>query len=272
MIVYASPYLNLRQIAASGQCFRMRETGDGVFEIISGTRFLRVCQQKDVCRFFCGEGEFEEYWKKYFDLETDYRVFLEKIDPEDHYLRRAAERGKGIRILRQDFFEMIVTFLISQQNNIRRVRRCIENLCSRYGKSCRTPEGAVYFGFPEPGALAAASAEELRECNLGYRGKYVQAAAAAVAGGNFPLAPLRDMDAQTAEEKLRELYGVGTKVAACIALFGLHRLEAFPVDTHIRQALERHYPQGFPEKYRDFQGVLQQYMFYGELFPDPEDG
>ena len=79
MIVYASPYLNLRQIAASGQCFRMRETGDGVFEIISGTRFLRVCQQKDVCRFFCGEGEFEEYWKKYFDLETDYRVFLEKL-------------------------------------------------------------------------------------------------------------------------------------------------------------------------------------------------
>lgn len=268
MVVYTDPYFNLKQIALSGQCFRMTETGGGVFEIIAKERWLRAKQCRDTVFFFCGRQEFESCWKKYFDLETDYEAIIRKIDSSDAYLCRAAQRGKGIRILRQDLFEMIITFLISQQNNIPRIRRCIENICCRYGRLCRTPEGREYCGFPKPEALAGASEQELLECNLGYRGKYVLDTAARIADGRFSLEELQKMDKAKAQEKLTELYGVGKKVAACAALFGLHRLDAFPVDTHIRQAVEKHYPGGFPEKYREFQGVLQQYIFYEELFPE----
>lgn len=268
MVTYTDSHLNLKQIADSGQCFRMEERGAGTFEIIAGERRLRAEQQGNVCRFLCGEEEFEHFWKNYFDLETDYAKLLQRIDPADSYLRRAAERGKGIRILRQDLFEIIITFLISQQNHIRRIRRCIDNICRRYGKCCRTAEGGEYFAFPQAEALASASEKELLECNLGYRAKYVLSVSKSIASGAFSLEELKTLESGRVRERLLELYGVGEKVAACISLFGLHRLEAFPVDTHIRQAMEKYYPEGFPEKYRDFQGILQQYIFYGELFPE----
>ena len=162
---------------------------------------------------------------------------------------------------------MIVSFLISQQNHIPRIRRCIRNICERYGEKKTAPNGVVYYGFPSPQALSQASEEELRACNLGYRSKYVRKSAEQVMRKEVDLTEIKKMDYQEAKQELLKLYGVGEKVADCICLFALHHLEAFPVDTHIRQALEKHYPQGFPDsRYPGIQGILQQYIFYYELF------
>lgn len=267
MLVVKQRNLDLAQICKSGQCFRMMERGQGQFTVIAGNRFLEMEQCGEECRFGCVEEEFETFWKEYFDLGTDYGAYIGLINPRDTYLQNAAQLGEGIRILRQDLWEMIVTFLISQQNNIQRIRRCVEKLCQEYGEKLVNGRGEVYYGFPKPEALAQLDEDALKACNLGYRSKYVVRAAKSVAGGQIDLDAVRRMPYKKAKEELLKLYGVGEKVADCICLFGLHQLEAFPVDTHISQALEKNYKRGFPmRRYKGFQGVLQQYIFYFELF------
>lgn len=257
---------SLAQICQSGQCFRMNARGDNRYALIAGNHYLEVEQQGGKSVFYCDETEFESFWTGYFDLETNYVSYMEKIAPDDAYLRAAAEFGSGIRILRQNLWEMIVSFLISQQNNIVRIRRCIENICTDYGEKLTNARGEEYHGFPTPQALAELEEDALMACNLGYRSKYVVRAAGSVARGECDLEALGSLPYLQAREELLKLYGVGGKVADCICLFALHHLEAFPVDTHIRQALEKHYRQGFPvESYQGCQGVLQQYIFYYEL-------
>lgn len=266
MIKQRAEYFDLAQICESGQCFRMRHLKEERYQVIAGSHYLELEQRDAECIFDCDEEEFQDFWAAYFDLETDYAAYAGLIDPGDIYLRKAAEFGSGIRILRQDLWEMIVSFLISQQNNITRIRRCIENICERYGERMVNARGEVYYAFPAPEALAGLAPDALMECNLGYRSKYVVRAAGSVVSGECDLEALSRMPYERAREELLKLYGVGEKVADCICLFALHHGEAFPIDTHIRQALQAHYGQGFPmERYRDCRGVLQQYMFYYEL-------
>lgn len=279
MIERQIPHFDMEQICDSGQCFRMDKLGDGYYRVLAGNRRLKLRQRAERVSFYCSEKEFADFWENYFDLGADYGKYLERIDPKDRYLTEAAVNGSGIRILRQDLWEMIVSFLISQQNHIGRIRRCIGNICVRYGEriadrneeaeAAETGEnrmdGAGY-GFPTPGALAKATEEELRDCNLGYRAKYVLRTAQMVDQGDISLEEIGKMEYPRAKASLMELYGVGEKVADCICLFALHQMEAFPVDTHIRQALDAHYRSGFPKrKYAGIQGVLQQYIFYYEL-------
>lgn len=267
MIIKTIDNFSLSQICQSGQCFRMNRSENGEFIILAGVKYLRARQQGSECGFDCSEDEFENFWKPYFDLDQDYGSYLERVDSGDAYLCAAAKYGSGIRILRQDLWEMIVSFLISQQNNIMRIRRCIQNICETYGEKKRSASGEVYYAFPKPEALAGLDEDALKACNLGYRSKYVVRAARSVVSGGVDLEAIRRMPYPEAKEKLLTLYGVGEKVADCICLFALHHLEAFPVDTHINQALEKHYQQGFPEnRYQGMQGVMQQYIFYYELF------
>lgn len=257
---------NLAQICQSGQCFRMKEKSENLYSVIVGRHYLELEQQGEECIFYCDDAEFHDFWKAYFDLEGDYASYIGKIAPNDSYLNNAAEFGRGIRILRQDLWEMIVSFLISQQNNIARIRRCIENICERYGEKLVNAHGETFYAFPAPEALACLEENALMECNLGYRSKYVVRTARAVASGEFDLEAVGQMSYGEAREALLALFGVGEKVADCICLFALHKLEAFPVDTHIRQALQIHYKRGFPKRrYQGIQGVLQQYIFYYEL-------
>jgi N-glycosylase/DNA lyase len=207
------------------------------------------------------------FWIRYFDLDCDYcGEYIDKINPRDKYLTAASEMGNGIRILQQDLWEMIISFLISQQNNITRIKRCIENISQEFGEKKVSSTGVEYYTFPTAQALASATEEQLRECNLGYRAKYVLDTARKVYFGDISLDGLYDMKYKAARKELLKLYGVGEKVADCICLFGLHQLDAFPVDTHIRQALDAHYKRGFPNRrYKGFRGVMQQYIFYYEL-------
>lgn len=258
---------DLEQICNSGQCFRMKKTGENKYRVIAGERSLDIQQKEKESLFFCSAKEFAEVWEEYFDLKRDYKNYIDQINPRDTYLLNAIRFGSGIRILKQDLWEMLVSFLISQQNNIVRIRRCIENVCRTYGEERTSASGEKYYTFPKAEVIACLEEDDLKACNLGYRSKYVVRAAKGVVAGEIDLQAIEKMKYAKAKEELLKIFGVGVKVADCICLFGLHHLEAFPVDTHINQALEKHYKRGFPKRrYKGFEGVLQQYIFYYELF------
>ena len=257
---------SIAQICESGQCFRMEEMQDGRYRVIAGNRYLELEQQGKVVRFDCSEVEYQNFWRHYFDIETDYGVIAAQINPNDRYLTAAVQTAWGVRILNQDLWEMIVTFLISQQNNIVRIRRSIKNICEAYGETKTASNGVSYYAFPTPEALVGLEEDDLMACNLGYRSKYVVRIAKAVASDEVDLEWIGSLNYQKARTELLKLFGVGEKVADCICLFALHHLDAFPVDTHIRQVLEQHYKRGFPNRrYKGIRGIMQQYIFYYEL-------
>lgn len=271
MVAVTREHFSIGQICESGQCFRLRKLeGAGKPEekyiLTAFGRYLEIEQKKNEVFFDCTQEEYEQVWKRYFDLEEDYGRIIEMIDERDAYLLRAAEYGSGIRILRQDLWEMIVSFIISQQNNIKRIQKCIDLLCQKYGEEKYTEKGGSYYDFPKPEALAKTELEDLYACNLGYRSRYIHDTAESVSRGEVDLARLKEMSYRAAKAELMKLRGVGVKVAECVCLFGLHKTEAFPVDTHINKVLCQQYPQGFPfERYKGYEGTLQQYIFYYDL-------
>ena len=258
---------NIGQIGRSGQCFRMTEREDGWCSVIAGDHYVDIMQHLDQVTFHCSQSEFDSFWKEYFDLNRDYRAIQKQISEDDAYLLSASEYGSGIRILKQDLWEMLVSFLISQNNNIARIRKCIDNLCIAYGGSCINSRGEMYYAFPKVETLAGLNDDDLKPCNLGYRSKYVVRTAKMIQSGDVSLERIKELPYEDAKEELLKCYGVGSKVADCICLFGLHHLDAFPIDTHIKKVLDRYYPAGFPfERYKGISGVLQQYIFYYDLF------
>ena len=260
------PDFNIDQIARSGQCFRFRPLGEGHYALVAGGRYIEISQQGQTVRFNCSEDEFETIWRPYFDLDADYGRYKRAVAKRDKYLQSAIATGGGLRILRQELWEVIVCFIISQQNNIPRITKCVENMCSLFGETCYNRSEQVYNAFPTAERLAACTAEDLAPVRLGYRAKYILAAARQAASGEVDLDAVRRMDYAHAKAELMRLSGVGVKVAECICLFALHHIDAFPVDTHIRQMLDEHYPKGFPlRRYKGFAGVMQQYAFYYEL-------
>ena len=134
MITVELDNFSLKEICQSGQCFRMYETEENTYELIAGDQYLKMTQDGGIVNFHCSDMEFICYWVLYFDLDTDYEAYMNAANPRDKYLGAAIKAGDGIRILRQDLWEMIVTFLISQQNNIKRIRKCIETICRKYGE------------------------------------------------------------------------------------------------------------------------------------------
>lgn len=265
MIIRIDDDFNLEKIAESGQCFRFNKSGDG-YSVVSEDKYLFVKQVSDFeYDFDCDKEDFENYWKDYFDLNTSYKGIRNLISKdEDEYLYNAAEYGKGIRILVQDPWEMLISFIISQRKNIPAIKASIEKLCALAGRKIATDaEGKDVFSFPIPEELSKVSMEELAGCSLGYRDKYVHRAAMDVVSGACDLESFKTLDDEGLMEKLLELYGVGVKVANCEILFGYHRLDAFPKDVWINRVLEQKYPGGFAfEKYAPYNGVMQQYLFF----------
>lgn len=269
MVQVTKDHFSISQICMSGQCFRMDALeGEkaGTVSLVAFGNYLEVRQNGNEICFDCTQDEYDAIWKDYFDMETDYAQIISSIDTDDTYLTAAARYGKGIRILNQDLWEMIISFIISQQNNIKRIRKCVHLLCERYGEKKTSGGGIVYFDFPTPKALANARIDDLYACNLGYRSKYIYETANSIAHGRIDLQRLLQMDYAAAKEELLQLCGVGSKVADCICLFALHKTDAFPRDTHINKVLAVQYPDGFPfEKYGKNSGILQQYIFYYDL-------
>ena len=203
MVTIKNPHFSVAQIWNSGQCFRMKPLENDTYEIVVASRHLKIQEQEGKeTIFYCTEEEFETFWKGYFDLENDYNVYIDNIDKEDAYLQNAVSYGNGIRILQQDLWEMIISFIISQQNNIRRIRMIIETLCQTYGNECYTEDNQVYYTFPTPEALSVVSEEELRSCNLGYRSKYIVKVANTIASGEVDLDKLKTMPYKEAKNEL----------------------------------------------------------------------
>ncbi len=181
---------------------------------------------------------------------------------QDPFLWKAAEYEKGIRILRQDPWEMLITFIISQNRNIPAIRSSVELLSTMCGDRRIDRRGMEYHVFPRPSQIVAISNEGLSDCRLGYRCQYVRAAAEAVSDGTINLDHLKQANDTATMRALTGLFGVGPKVASCVSLFGLHHTDAFPVDVWMKRILAEQYPNGYPyERYSPYNGIYQQYMF-----------
>ena len=263
---------SIQEICDSGQCFRMSKVEEGLYKLVTNHGVLKIKQEGTTCLFDCSQKEFKNIWWDYFDLGRDYGAIKELVSKRDSYLLEAVEFGGGVRVLKQDLWEMIVSFLISQQNNIKRIRKSIELLCESYGQRKETKTGEIYYSFPEPKDLSELEEDALKACNLGYRSKYVVRTAKMFVEKEVSLDSIRKMPYKKAKEELLKLFGVGEKVADCICLFALGYTQAFPIDTHIAKALKEHYPKGFPKRsYKGLEGIFQQYIFYYELWGNKED-
>jgi len=261
--------LDLEKIADSGQCFRWKreekvnpDDDSCRYLIVARDHVLSVCQHGQVLEADCSPEEFDAVWRVYFDLDENYAAIRSRIDPEeDPCLYSAAQLCRGIRILRQDPWEMLISFLIAQNRNIPAIKKSIGRLSEKAGHPMEG-YGENIYSFPEPEELAALSEEELRSCRLGYRAPYIYEAAQKVASGKVKLSDIAQMPDKEALLSLKEFKGIGDKVASCILLFGFHRLNAFPVDVWVRRAQQYCYPDGFPfERFRPYCGVMQQYLF-----------
>ena len=252
--------IDLSKIAASGQCFRWKPLEGGRFLIPAHDRFAVFSQR--------GEREVEilyssiddkAFWEDYLDASLDYEKIRKKIEKSDEFLFSAGEKGKGLRILCQDPFEALISFIISQRKNIPAITSCVEKLCRAAGEKLGEFEGREIYSFPKPEAI---NEEAVSGCGLGYRAPYVLQAAQTFAkepGLSEMLSKLEDEELLSA---LQSFYGVGIKVASCTALFGFHRMNVFPVDVWMKRALSAHYPKGFDmEKYAPYNGLIQQYIF-----------
>lgn len=257
---------DIEKIASSGQCFRLNRhpTKENVWELVAYGRYLKIEKAPDNegLDFFCTQQEFNEIWQEYFDLKTDYKHYIDKIDKNDTYLTAAAQAGRGTKILRQELWEVMVSFIISQNNNIPRIKRSIEALCCASGKAHPLEEGRMWHQFPEPPELTRM--ENLEPAALGYRAGYVQNLAEKITAGEINLSYL--MNDEINDEEIRSylegIYGIGPKVANCIMLFGLHRIDSFPRDKWINTIIQEKYNGNFPiEKYKGFAGIIQQYLF-----------
>ena len=252
------------KIAESGQCFRWSKVSGQSYRIIAGKYCLYMTALgDDRYELDCTANEYDSFWQEYFDLNENYKGIRSRIDQsDDPFLWKAAEAENGIRILRQDPWEMLITFIISQNRNIPAIRRSVELLAGSCGEKRVDSRGQEYYAFPAPEAVDGLTEKDLAECRLGYRCKYVHAAAEAVRHREIDPDHLLRTDEKAAMEALTGLYGVGIKVASCVCLFGLHHTDAFPVDVWMKRILKEQYPAGYPfKKYSPYNGIYQQYMF-----------
>jgi N-glycosylase/DNA lyase len=258
----------------------MKEQEHGVWSVVAGTKYIEAVREEEEFLFSCEEEEFQRIWSHYFDLGGDYAGYKKQVPSEDSYLREAIRCGWGVRILCQDLWEMLVTFILSQNNNIPRIKGSVTELCNKFGVE-RSGRGLVLFSdgtwnevrksymtFPTPESIASSGISGLSGLGLGYRDKYILSIAECCSGpeGNTWLAGLKEADYESAHAQLLKQLGIGKKVADCVCLFGLHHVGAFPVDTHVKQILTTYYPDGFPlKRYEGYAGILQQYMFYHKI-------
>lgn len=241
-----------------GQAFRWRPAGEGRWEGVAGGRFLAL-ERRGPDIFLLGVGEADlPFWRDYFDLGRDYPA-LEALFRRNPPLRRALDCCPGIRVLRQEPWETLCTFILSANNNIPRIKGIVERLCQGWGEAI---PGTPLRSFPPPERLASLSVEELAPLRAGWRSGYLLDAARRVAEGRLDLRELERLPTPEALERLLEVKGVGEKVARCVLLFGFGRVECVPMDVWMKRVMAELYPRGFPRYLRPYGGIAQQTLFH----------
>jgi len=253
-------------IFENGQCFRWEKMGPEHYIGIAHGKVLEVEKiGDDILLSNCTYKEFNDIWYGYFDMDTDYRLIKKKISTDD-FSSRAVKFANGLRMLKQEYFEVLVSFLASQNNNIPRIKKIIRSLCERYGRKI-IYKGEEYRAFPGKEDFKDISASSLDFCRAGYRCEYFSA----LSRTEIPLREqLLILDAEKKREALYAIKGIGPKVAECVLLFSGIDPNAFPIDTWVKKIMKEIYGvQGSNEKLREFafgkfglmSGTAQQYLF-----------
>lgn len=239
-----------------GQAFRWREKPDGKWEGVADGRYLQLERQGEDILLFC-RSEDIPFWRDYLDLDRDYAALWERFR-RNPTLRKALDRCPGVRLLRQQPWETLCTFILSANNNIPRIKGIVERLCDGWGEPVA---GTGLRAFPSPERLAASSEEALAPLRAGWRTEYLLDAAQRVADGRLSLEEIKTLPTQKALERLQTVKGVGPKVARCVLLFGYGRVECVPMDVWMKRVMEKYYPRGFPGYLREYGGIAQQVLF-----------
>ena len=263
MLIHISDLFDLQKIADSGQCFRAARLGEDTYRFITGDQVLYIRQVSGrTYEADCPAEAWENVWSPYFDLGRNYQNITAAIPPDDVFLSLSARDGAGIRILRQDPWETLITFIISQRKSIPAIRSVVELLCRRYGTELRTSRETLYT-FPTAWQLREVSIEDYAACKAGYRAPYIYDAVQKVLSGSFDLAGSAALSDGELLSALEEIRGVGVKVANCVALFAYGRTACAPVDTWIRKIIRWEYHGETPfGRYGAEAGIMQQYFFY----------
>lgn len=249
---------SLPLILDCGQAFRWSENGDGSWSGVALGRELCLKQENDTLIFYnTGTDEVENIWLDYFDLHRDYQKICSSLC-RDEKLMTACTEYPGIRILKQDEWETLCSFIISQNNNIPRIKGIIERLCENFGE--RLENGG--YTFPHAETLAVLEPDDLSPLRAGFRNKYIIDAARKVASGEVDIARLKSASPDEIRESLLTIKGVGAKVAECTLLFGFGCVDAFPIDVWVKRIMGELYPDGLPECTNGIRGIAQQYLFH----------
>lgn len=248
-----------RQTLDCGQAFRFSLQEDGSFLGVAGDHPCRIWQEgaNIMVECSCNDQDCLPFWRRYLDLDRDYGALKAELC-QDPVLERAVSFCPGVRLLRQDEWETLCSFILSQNNNIKRIKGIIATLCRQFGRELC--EGQ--YAFPRPSDLAGRSLEELAVLRAGFRAKYLLDAAKKVASGELVLTELYALPLAQAKERLMTIHGVGPKVADCVLLYGFGRVECVPKDVWIKRALAILYPDGFPASLEPVGGLAQQYLFH----------
>ena len=267
----------LKDIFECGQCFRWNENEDGSYTGVINNGVLNVKKQ-DKKIIFTGmlDGDIKEIVRFYYDLDRNYGEIKRELSNIDKYLKTSVEYGKGIRILNQDLWETIISFIISANNNIPRIKGIIERISKKYGTEIEW-NGEKYYTFPTPEQLGKATVEDLRSLGTGFRDIRIYETTKKVLSGEFNLKEVQNKDTLSARDELLTLSGVGPKVADCILLFStLKRFDVFPIDVWVRRVMNELYIKNVDEtkvskneiakiaekKFGNLEGLAQQYLFY----------
>jgi N-glycosylase/DNA lyase len=278
IVTLTLPYFNVQQIAESGQIFRMDKIGPSCFKLVAQSEAILLSQsEKDTPITFKGMTlqTWNHKWKKYFDLDTDYCHIVEVLSQKDKVMQQAIEFGQGIRILRQSPWEMLISFIISQNKAIPHIKQCINNISCSFGSPITLQEypTEIFYSFPTPEQLGHASDEALRMCKVGFRAPYILDACKKILSDEINLADLATQETEKIKETLMQIKGVGPKIADCITLFAYHRGEVFPTDVWIKRVIEGVYFKGKTQPLKEIQkfattyfgdlaGYAQQYLFF----------
>ena len=268
---------NSTHIFECGQCFRWNLQDNGNYIGVVKNSVIEVIEKDDEVIFRgVSEDNLKDIVVDYFNLDKDYGEIKNKLSKIDDYLKESIKFGNGIRILNQDIFETIISFIISANNNIPRIKKIIENLSKNYGKEIEY-DGKTYYTFPTVESLSKATVADLRNLGLGFRDKRVYTTTRMILKNEFDIEKIKNFkDTEMIREELLKLDGVGPKVADCILLFAFNRYDVFPIDVWVRRVMNDLYIKNpdeskvskveikklAEEKYGELAGLAQQYLFY----------
>ncbi len=265
--LYNIDHFTLDDTFLCGQCFRWEKDENGVFYGTVGNSAVKMYYHDPKTIYVESSNPDLVYWSKYLNFSNDY-IMIEKTLWEDEKLRPCIEKGRGIRILRQELWETIVSFIISANNNIPRIKGIINRLCELFGEKIEF-DGRIFYGFPSAEKISTLTLDDLRDIRAGFRDKYILDAAIRVSSGEINLSEIEKMNDIDAKKELMKIKGVGSKVADCILLFSLGRYKTFPQDVWIKRIMneiygidEKEISDFVKERFKNFGGIAQQYLYY----------